>query len=227
MIMDDTSAELRQVADSPFGGADLGDPRIPTVLFVVLGGGGVLMLGKLLTTFPGPASRYAAATASTGAAVTQLVGALALAGAGVAFAVAVTRLTRIAQSVAGGDYGAVARAAATAYAALVGTAAAALSTDPLARLLGAPAATSGAGLDPATLPFLGYALLVVPGAVAAAVAVFGTTFAAWRAGRISTALAMIGFAVSLLLVGSVLLVPVPLLPIWLVATSFVIRRRRL
>jgi hypothetical protein len=38
---------------------------------------------------------------------------------------------------------------------------------------------------------------------------------------------MIGFAVSLLLVGSVLLVPVPLLPIWLVATSFVIRRRRL
>jgi hypothetical protein len=234
MIMDDTSAELRRVTGSPFGGADLGDPRTPAVLFVVLGGGGVALLAPLLAAFPGNARAYLDATSGTGAAWAQLLGGFALAGAAVAFAVAVTRLTRIAQSVAGGDYGAVARAAATAYAALVGTAAAALATDPLARVIGGPAtigtAGSGAttatitGLDPAALPRLGYALLVVPGVVAAAVAVFGTTFATWRAGRLGTVLAAIGFAVSLLILGGVFVVPIALLPLWLLAAAFAIRR---
>lgn len=238
--MDDTSAELRRVTGSPFGGADLGDPRTPAVLFAVLGGGGVALLAPLLAAFPGNARAYLDAAGGAGAAWAQLLGGFALAGAGVAFAVAVTRLTRIAQSVAGGDYGAVARAAATAYAALVGTAAAALATDPLARVIGGPAtmgttgtgtaATSGTaatitGLDPAALPRLGYALLVVPGVVAAALAVFGTTFAAWRAGRIGTVLAAIGFAVSLLVLGGVFVVPVVLLPLWLLAAAFAIRRR--
>lgn len=235
--MDDTSAELRRVAGSPFGGADLGDPRAPAVIFVVLGAGGVALLAPLLTAFPGTARDYLSATSGTGAAWAQLLGGFALAGAGVAFAVAVTRLTRIAQSIAGGDYGAVARAAATAHAALVGTAAAALATNPLSRILGGPAAlgagkagtgsAAGAmtGLDLAALPRLGYALLVVPGVVAAAVAVFGTTFAAWRAGRLGTVLALTGFAVSVLLLGGAFVIPVALLPLWLLTAAFMIRRR--
>jgi hypothetical protein len=235
MDMDDTSAELHRVAESPFGVADLGDPRIPAVLFVVLGAAGVALLAPLLAAFPGTAADYLAATGSTASAWAQLVGGLALAGAGVAFSVAVTRLTRIAQSVAGGDYGAVARAAATAYAALVGVAAAALATDALARVIGGPASLgptsggsggpAGAALDPAALPRLGYALLIVPGVVAAAVAVFGTTFSAWRAGRLGTVLALVGFLVSVLLLGGVFVYPVALLPLWLLAASFTIRRR--
>jgi hypothetical protein len=215
--MDDTSAELRKVADGPFGLAGMGDPRVPAVLLAALGAGGVALLWPVLSAFPGSPAGYRAATGDAG--WVQLGGGVALAGAGIAVAVVVTRLTRIAQSVAGGDYGSVARAAATACAAVVGTAAAALATPAAARLMG-----GSPGPDPTTLPRLGFVLLTVPGMVAGAVAVFGTSFATWRAGRISTVLAVLGFAVAVALVAGILVVPVVLLPAWLVAAAFLIRR---
>jgi len=215
--MDDTSAELRRVADSPFGPVRIGDPRGPVLLFTALGLAGVGLLWPLLAAFPGDTARYAAAARHAG--ILQLLGGLALAGAGVALAVVVTRLTRIAQSFAGGDYGAVARAAAAAAAALIGVSAACLATPAAVRLLGG---TPGA--DAATLPRLGFVVLTLPGATAAAVAVFGTSFAIWRAGRMSTVLAILGFAAAAILLAGILAVPLLVLPAWLVAAAFLTRR---
>ncbi len=215
--MDDTSAELRRVAESPFGLAATGDPRRPAVLLAVLGVAGTALLWPVLAPFPGTGRAYLAAT--RGDSVGQLLGGLLLAGAGVAVSVVVTRLTRIAQSVAGGDYGAVARAAATGCTAILGVAAAALAEPAAVRVLhGSP------GVDPAMLPRLGFVLLTVPAMVCGALAVFGTAFAVWRAGRIGTALAVLGFVASAGLLAGLLVVPVVLLPAWLVAAAFVIRR---
>jgi hypothetical protein len=217
--MDDTSAELRRVAESPFGLVGAGDPRPPAILFAVLGLGGVALLWPVLASFPGTDQSYLAAPRGTAGPWPQLIGGLALAGSGVAIAVVVTRLTRVAQSVAGGDYGAVARAAATACAAIIGVAAAALAEPAVVRLLSGPP-----GTDPALLPRLGFVLLTLPAMVSAAVAVFGTAFAVWRAGRIGTVLAVLGFATAIFLLAGILVVPVVLLLAWLLAAAFAIRR---
>jgi hypothetical protein len=214
--MDDTPAGPRTVGDPPFGTATTGDPRRPAVLLAVLGVGGVALLWPVLAPFPGTAAEYRSAAAGWA----QLVGGFALAGAGIAVAVVVTRLTRIAQGVAGGDYGAVARAAATACAALVGAAAAALAEPAVVGVLG-----GRPDADPTVLPRLGFVLLTVPGMVAAALAVLGTAFAVWRAGRISTLLAVLGFAASVALLAGVLVVPAVLLPAWFLAAAVRVRRR--
>lgn len=215
--MDDTSAELRRVTNSPFGMHTMGDPRPPAVLLAVLGAGGLALLWPMLARFPGSPGEYAHATRH--ADWSQPVGGLALSGAGIAVAVVVTRLTRVAQGVAGGDYGAVARAAATACAATIGAAAAALSEPAVVHLLRGPA-----GANPALLPRLGFVLLMLPAMVAGAVAVFGTAFASWRAGRIGTVLAILGFVAAAALLAGLLVVPIVLLPAWLIAAAFVIRR---
>ncbi|GAA4217425.1 hypothetical protein [Actinocatenispora rupis] len=212
--MDDTSAELRAVRDTPYGAGATGDPRRPAVLLAVLGIAGVALLWPVLAPFPGTVADHRGPGGWP-----QVAGGLALAGAGIAVAVVVTRLTRIAQSVAGGDYGAVARAAATACAALIGAAAAALAEPAVTHVLGGPPDT-----DPALLPRLGYVLLTLPGMVAAALAVLGTAFAVWRAGRISTILAVLGFASAIALLAGIFAVPVVVLPGWLVAAAFTIRR---
>ncbi|HEY3507124.1 MAG TPA: hypothetical protein VGN37_30565 [Actinocatenispora sp.] len=213
--MDDTSADARTVGDSPFGAVATGDPRPPALLLAVLGVGGVALLWPVLAPFPGAAGAYRSAGGWA-----QVVGGFALAGAGIAVAVVVTRLTRIAQSVAGGDYGAVARAAATACAALVGAAAAALAEPAVVHVLGGQP-----GADTILAPRLGFVLLTVPGMVAAALAVFGTAFAVWRAGRIPTPLAVLGFVASVALLAGILVVPAVLLPGWLLAAAITIRRR--
>ncbi|MGA8113794.1 MAG: hypothetical protein WCA46_09050, partial [Actinocatenispora sp.] len=119
-----------------------------------------------------------------------------------------------------GDYGAVARAAASICAGIVGVAAAALVEPATVRILGG----APGGADE-VLPRFGLVLLTVPGMVAAALAVFGTAFAAWRAGRIGTLLAVFGFVAAVVLLAGLLVVPMVLLPAWLVAAAFTIRGR--
>ncbi len=211
--LDDTAGELARISDAPPElSRRLGDARPPVIVFTLLSAIGVALLSPVLAAFPdgySPTDRVESGL--------QLIGGLALAGAGVAFAVTITRLTRVAQSIAGGDYGAVARTGATVFAAVDGCAAAALTTTGVADLFGEPAGSE-------VLPEIGYVLLTVPGMVAAAVAVFGTAFAVWRAGRMATPVAISGFVVAFLLLGGVFVVPLVLLPLWLLAAAFVVRR---
>lgn len=220
--LDDTSAELRRIAAAPPDVARLGDPRPAAVLFVLFAATGVIALVPQLTAITEPDRLHAAIAAGAGPAWRQLVGGLALAVAGVAFAIVVGRLTRIAQSIAGGDYGAVARVAANVFAALAGTAGGAFTTVAAIGVLGAGFAA--VPREAVLLSQLGYVLLTVPGMVAAAVAVFGTAFAVWRAGRQSTAVAIVGFAVSVFLLGGMFVVPAALLPLWALLAAFTVRR---
>ncbi|MGA8115376.1 MAG: hypothetical protein WCA46_17060, partial [Actinocatenispora sp.] len=89
--MNDTSAGPRSTTALPFGVTGMGDPRGPAVLLTVLGVAGVALLWPALAAFPDGSARV-------GDGWPQLVGGFALAGAGVAVSVLVTRLTRIAQS---------------------------------------------------------------------------------------------------------------------------------
>lgn len=201
-------------ARGPFGGAGVGDPRGPAVLLALFGLAGAALLWPMLAPFPGTAHNYLAAI-RTAPGVPLLVGGFALAGSGLALNAVVTRLTRAAQSVAGGDYGAVARSASTVCAAIIGASAAALAEPAAVRTLGG--LPTGA---PDLAPRLGFVLLTVPAMVAAAVAVSGTAFAVWRAGRIGTQLAVLGFAAAACLLFGLLVFPILALPAWLLAAAF-------
>lgn len=220
--LDDTSAELRRISEAPPGVARLGDPRPAAVLLTVFATVGVAALAPLLTEVTAPDRLYRALTAGPAAAWWHLAGGLALAVAGVAFAIVIGRLTRIAQSIAGGDYGAVARVAANVFAALAGASGGALTTVAAVGVLGG--GFDAVPREAVLLPQLGYVLLTVPGMVAAAVAVFGTAFAVWRAGRQSTAVALTGFAVAVALLASLFVIPAVLLPLWALLAAFTVRQ---
>ena len=185
------------------------------------------LLGELFGAFADSAESFAAYFDSTADRLRHAVGTYLLAGSGFAFLAFTVKTTAgvLDDRELATDVG-MARAAATVFASLVGLAAAALGTVSLSVGFGQITGDPGIRASQELLPQLGYVVLVVPGALSAALTIWLIASVCAQTAALPTWVVAAGYVVAVTQLLSFYSLPLVLLPVWVLAASATLREPR-